>query len=88
MNRREKRNAKIVFWIVSPFMFAGLVRVFFLVVYFMAGMLLLWMFGIEHNPIIFWLSVFASTFFTIVFLMILYRLFKMHILEEPGENPR
>ena len=83
MTPREIRIAKIVFWCVSPIMFAGLVRLFFLVFYFIFGMLLLWIFGVKYNPVIFWLAVLAAVGFTAAALVILYRMFKIHVLEQP-----
>lgn len=83
MTPRELRIAKIVFWGVSPLVFAGLVRLFFLFFYFIFGMLLLWIFGVKYNPVVFWLAVLASVGFTAAALVILYRMFKIHVLEQP-----
>lgn len=83
MTPRERRIAKIVFWCVSPIMFAGLVRLFFLLFYFGFGMLALWVFGAKHHPLIFWSAAGVSAGSTLVLLGILYRLFRIHILEQP-----
>ncbi|MFP4533494.1 MAG: hypothetical protein ACLFNS_12505 [Desulfobacterales bacterium] len=82
MNEREKRTAKIVFWCASPIMFAGIVRLFFLVFYFMFGMLFLAIFGVKYNLVILAMAIAASALSTIAALVILYRMFKKHILEE------
>lgn len=83
MTPRERRIAKIVFWCVSPIMFAGLVRLFFLLFYFGLGMLVLWIFGTEHHRVVFWFAAVVSAGVTLVALGILYRLFSIYILDQP-----
>ena len=82
MMPRDRRTAKIVFWCVSPIMFAGLVRLFFLFFYFGLGMFMLWLLGARHHAVIFWSAIVLSSGFTIAALVILYRLFKTRLLEE------
>lgn len=79
----ERRTAKIVFWCVSPIIFAGLVRLFFLLFYFGFGMLTLRVFGTEHNQLVLWSAAVLSAGLTLAALIILYRLFKYYILEQP-----
>ena len=64
-------------------MFAGLVRLFFLVFYFAFGMLLLWIFGTEHNALVFRAALAVSAACTLATLGLLYHLFKSYILDLP-----
>jgi hypothetical protein len=82
MSPRERKTGKIVFWFVSPILFAGLVRLFFLLFYFVLGMLLLWLFGKEHTPLVFWAALGVSCGCTLLAVGTLYRFFKIYILEE------
>ena len=88
MNPREKHTAKIVFWCVSPFLFAGLFRLFFLFFYFVYGMLLLWMIGGKYNVPILAAATITSIVFTGATLVILYRQFKWHILDEQRKKEK
>ncbi|MGM0454402.1 MAG: hypothetical protein ACQERN_14690, partial [Thermodesulfobacteriota bacterium] len=76
----EKRNAKIVFWCASPFMFAGLLRLFFLFFYFIYGMILLWIAGGEYHLIILAMASATAVGFAVAVVLLLYRGFKRHVL--------
>ncbi len=82
MNQRERKNAKIVFWCASPIMFLGLARLFFLFFYFVYGLLLYWILGGRFHTVILVLATATSIFFSGAVVVLLYRMFKVHILEE------
>lgn len=84
MDARDKKIARIVFWCVSPFVFAGLLRLFFLFFYFVYGMLVLWIAGGRYHMVILILATATTVFFAAAVLWLLYRGFKTHVLG--GEN--
>ena len=85
MDDREKRIAKIVFWCVSPFVFAGLLRLFFLFFYFIYGMILLWIVGGRYHLIILALASATAVGFSVAVVLLLYRGFKAHILGDENQ---
>ncbi len=75
-----KNAPKIVFWVVSPFIFIGFLRLFFLVFYFIYGWLLMLILGREYHTPILVLAGATSLTFTIYVVMYLYRQYVKHII--------
>ncbi len=68
----KKRTAKIVFWAVSPFIFAGFFRLFFLVFYFIFGLLTVWLVGAEFHSFVMVTALMASLGVTLYVLIYVY----------------
>jgi hypothetical protein len=80
---KEKRVARIVFWCFAPLMFAGFMRIFMLVFYFIYGSLLIWILGRQYQGIVTVAAVVTSVGFAVATVVYLYRQYVVHILGKP-----
>jgi hypothetical protein len=73
--------AKILFWCLLPLFFVVFMRLFFILFYFIYGTVLVYILGKNFSGIITGTAIISSVIFTVATLFVLWKKFKIHILE-------
>ncbi len=78
----DKKRIKILFWVLSPFLFVAFLRLVFLVSFFIYGQIFLLVAGRQFTRAVLVVSLATSVGLTAGGVVVLYRQLKRHILEE------
>jgi hypothetical protein len=77
----EKRRAKIIFWCLMPFFFAGFVRFYLAVFNLLYGLALTALFGASSLGVVVTVSLITSVVLSVATCFFLWNQYKKHILE-------
>jgi hypothetical protein len=78
---REKKVAKIIFWCLMPFFFAGFVRFYLAIFNLVFGIAMAFIFGVESVRGIMIVSLVISIACSIATCFVLWKQYRKHILE-------
>ena len=77
-----KKSVKIIFWIISPFLFFGILRFWWIIFGYMYGLILVALVGKNYLSVIAVISFLTALISAIVSFYFLYKLFKKNFIED------
>jgi len=78
----DKKSVKIVFWVISPFLFFGILRFWWIIFGYLYGLILISILGVDYLGVIAVLSFLTALCSAIASFYYLYKLFRKNFIQE------